>query len=604
MEYKADDDTVQEFIALFGSKIGHYYRSNPIRQIGDEKVEAVYYPVLGKPSNDAYISHLEGGRGLSILLNEEGPDGRNDHSSRACIDIDDYDTDPAWVAKKLMEHGIPRVMTISKSGGIHIHLLFRNLIPSKQARRFAQQVGAMLDLGNMDFFPKQDDIDYDADTDTGNKGNGLNLCYFGDSRVGWSEEGLLDLDGFMSLCYRSQLEADEIAALMAKLPEPKGRAAQRPDAAETARAASLNATGQPFYDGPPCLQKLAAMAAADQPVDSSRNNYLYNVAVFCKISGYAEDPDELTDALMASNIKHLQTPMTVKEVATVAKSVAKSKTANYKCREDPICDVCDRGLCDKRKYGAARHGVDLWFNVTIELVQPDDIDDTHDPETMKVFIRVEHPASSSGYVTFLFRKKPPAFADMKLALSAHGLPYMDNHDASQWNTEIQAGMRSAERRYVNRAVLPTAIIGEAIEIYITQDAPPVDRAAKVVEDTDFAVWKNRQGQYVINPTALDRYMRQVRNCAAWISGPDREIAMSQLGVELRSAAFHVNGKSKARRVYFVNLDTLRIKTRQAAAEEISDDPVANPYQPESDSLDMIFEEVPENGMDLDDDPFA
>ncbi|MGA0613235.1 DUF5906 domain-containing protein [Paracoccus sp. KR1-242] len=345
------------FIRLFAGNPKTYYRADPtlVTRSSDGKVEARYLCIGGKLPDEYFREHLEGGLGLSIVLNKPGPDGALDHVTRAAVDIDDYSVDPADVAAKLDAAKVPHVLTLSKSGGVHVHLFFADLIPAKLAQGLGAQVKALLGLDpkKVEVFPKQ------AIVEESDSGSGLNLCYHGANRRGWSPEGPLALGDFLQRCEAAHISRDQLASLMGALPNPPKPQARFVPLAEMAP----NKEDAPFYGGPPCMQKLVA----EGPVGDHRNNFLYNVAVFEKKAG-ADGFDEIHAALITANARWCSPPLDPKEVKGVAKSVAKTAGAHFKCNDEPICGLCNKDRCKSRPYGIGGGGGIPFYDEIVEKV--------------------------------------------------------------------------------------------------------------------------------------------------------------------------------------------------------------------------------------------
>jgi hypothetical protein len=98
-----------------------------------------------------------------------------------------------------------------------------------------------------------------------------------------------------------------------------------------------------FKDGPPCLNRLAR----DGFSEGSRNNALFNIAIFFKQS----DPDTWQDEVVAANLKYMSKPLSNGEVQQLLKSIGKKGYDKYRCKLPPIVDVCNSSLCRTKKFG-------------------------------------------------------------------------------------------------------------------------------------------------------------------------------------------------------------------------------------------------------------
>ena len=96
-------------------------------------------------------------------------------------------------------------------------------------------------------------------------------------------------------------------------------------------------------DGTPCLNKLADEGFGD----GSRNNGLFNVAVYHKQA----NPDNWEDEVYKSNQEYMQPPLGFQEVKALLASIGKRGYDKYRCKDQPICDVCNAAKCRTKKFG-------------------------------------------------------------------------------------------------------------------------------------------------------------------------------------------------------------------------------------------------------------
>ena len=80
--------------------------------------------------------------------------------------------------------------------------------------------------------------------------------------------------------------------------------------------------------------------------EGSRNNALFNIAVFCK-KAYEDWENKVGDY----NTKYMDPPLTYQEVQQVIKSVNKKGYDRYRCKDQPICGVCNAAKCRTKKFG-------------------------------------------------------------------------------------------------------------------------------------------------------------------------------------------------------------------------------------------------------------
>jgi hypothetical protein len=98
-----------------------------------------------------------------------------------------------------------------------------------------------------------------------------------------------------------------------------------------------------FPGGPPCLNKLAAIGFGE----GSRNNALFNVAVYYKQS----NPDTWEDKIVEANMEYMEPPLSNGEVQQLIKSVNRKGYDKYRCKDAPINSVCQAGLCRTKRFG-------------------------------------------------------------------------------------------------------------------------------------------------------------------------------------------------------------------------------------------------------------
>jgi hypothetical protein len=98
-----------------------------------------------------------------------------------------------------------------------------------------------------------------------------------------------------------------------------------------------------FPGGPPCLNKLASIGFGE----GSRNNALFNIAVYYKQS----NPDTWEDEIVKANSKYMDPALSNSEVQQLIKSVNRKGYDKYRCKDAPINSVCQAGLCRTKRFG-------------------------------------------------------------------------------------------------------------------------------------------------------------------------------------------------------------------------------------------------------------
>ncbi len=80
--------------------------------------------------------------------------------------------------------------------------------------------------------------------------------------------------------------------------------------------------------------------------EGSRNNSLFNIAVYCKKAF-----EDWENQVGQYNQKYMDPPLSYQEVQLVIKSVTKKGYDKYRCKEQPICGVCNAAKCRTKKFG-------------------------------------------------------------------------------------------------------------------------------------------------------------------------------------------------------------------------------------------------------------
>lgn len=241
------------------------------------------------------------------------------------IDIDDDVIDHQALAKRIADFRLPLIVCRSKSGGAHCYLFFEKPVAAPIVVRTLKNWAEMLghtsnnDGRAIEIFPKQTALR------PKDSGNWINLPYYGgdaSNRKAVNSDGeLLDFGQFIAV---AEMKRVKDARALADIQPATGKGA--------------------FSDGPPCLQKLHVIGYAE----GTRNSGLYNVAVFFKLAF----PDDWQDRVATYNGENFTPPLTEREVKTVCQSVER-KDYSYNCDELPIQPHCQRGLCNKRRFGIA-----------------------------------------------------------------------------------------------------------------------------------------------------------------------------------------------------------------------------------------------------------
>ena len=275
---------------------------------------------------DEFEAHLTGsGAGVGVVpILDDGT------CYFGVIDIDnhgsDQDVDFVKLVANIKLHSLPLIVCRSKSGGAHCYLLGAERMPAARVRevltRWANKIGAYEMATNriVDIFPKQDRLDMD---DQGNRalGNWINLPYYdreNTKRYGVDQSGELTLDLFVTLAESSKTTVNGLERL---------RSGDHSEA-------------------PPCVQRMLAEGIPE----GHRNMALHTIGLYFK----KKNPDTFRDAIYDANSNNMMNPLPHIEVRKVVGSLSK-RDYRYKCGEEPMHSMCDRGVCVKRQFGITKN---------------------------------------------------------------------------------------------------------------------------------------------------------------------------------------------------------------------------------------------------------
>lgn len=312
-----------------------------------------------------YEAHLSGKYGIGII-----PLTEDDTVHFAAIDVDKYsDLDHYDFAVRLRQ--LPVVLSRSKSNGLHIWLFSKDGVTATTAVEFLKNLAGQLGFGGCEIFPKQTTRASREDT-----GNWINLPYFGDSRtavlVRQHEDGrMVQAEGTLD----EFLAAAEACAEMVT----SSWLADFNRQLKTERADADSS--EDWYDGPPCLQLLFVgdkvkkkaldkklkdgkltqeeydkeiHSTSPQLAEGGRNIAFFNAGQYL----YRKYGDENTvqDKLIEVNIRsELGLPRA--EIETLSKQ--SKKEWSYQCNQEPLCGLCQRSLCRRRKFGVGSNAADI-----------------------------------------------------------------------------------------------------------------------------------------------------------------------------------------------------------------------------------------------------
>ena len=264
-------------------------------------------------TDELWLYHLQGRESLGII-----PINDNNQCRWGCIDIDSYaGFDHKKLVNKISNLDLPLIVCRSKSGGAHVFLFTSNYVSAKLMQSKLTQIKAVLGYSGSEVFPKQTELKSEDDT-----GNFLNLPYFnGDDSTRYAFNNLgeaVNLEGFYNLYNLKKITLEVLESLEIK----------RPDT--------------PYSDGPPCIE----LMAQNKVGEGGRNNALFHYGVYAKNKW----PDNWKSKVVVFNETAMEQPLSDSEVGIITKQHDK-KEWGYKCKDEPMCSLCDKTLCRSRKFG-------------------------------------------------------------------------------------------------------------------------------------------------------------------------------------------------------------------------------------------------------------
>ena len=268
-------------------------------------------------SDQLWEDHLAGKEpALGVI-----PINENNECKWGCIDVDVYNLDHMAIMRNIKGMGFPLVTFRSKSGGAHLFLFAKEFIPAALMQSKLKAMSEALGYTGSEIFPKQTEILVER----GDTGNFLNLPYHGGIRgLRYTFEAggnAASLESFYSIYDEWSQTREQIESIVVKKAE----------------------VVEIFPDGPPCLNRLAEEGFGE----GSRNNALFNLAIYRQKT----NPDNWQDILEEDNYKYMNPPLKSAEVQTLVKSIGKRGYDKYRCKEQPICGVCNTAKCRTKRFG-------------------------------------------------------------------------------------------------------------------------------------------------------------------------------------------------------------------------------------------------------------
>ena len=306
---------MDKFINIFRGLTIAYGQYQKGENNGEAKQKGKAFIVRKQVTKDLFRNHLNGeGPALGII-----PINESNECVWGCIDIDEYNFNHGDLVNRIRELNLPLVVCRSKSGGAHVFLFTKEFVSASKMQTALKAYAETLGYEGAEIFPKQTEILVER----GDTGNFLNLPYHNEMkglRYAIKDDGSAStLEEFYDLYDKYvQEELKEI-----KIEKKKEL--------------------EVFPDGPPCLNKLAK----DGFTEGSRNNALFNIAIYCK-QAYPDNWENMVDEY---NTKYIQPSLGSGEVQQLIKSIGKKGYDKYRCKLAPIEAVCNSAMCRTKKFG-------------------------------------------------------------------------------------------------------------------------------------------------------------------------------------------------------------------------------------------------------------
>lgn len=306
---------LERMMRLFAGYAKHHGRFAIKPEHGQTKTKGQAWTSTGPATAEVWEQHLTArGAGLGVI-----PLREDDTCLFAAIDVDKYNLDLKAVETSIGD--LPLVVCRSKSGGAHLYLFLAEPVPAREVIQVLTRLAAALGFGGSEIFPKQSVRASDRDI-----GNWINLPYYDFEktvRYGYAGGRSLEIEEFLDEAERKRVTYDELLRLEAP--------------------AVREVDDDLFKDGPPCLQRIAALGGL---VPGTQNDGLMAVTTYLK----RRWPDHWRDKLQAYNNALCDPPHELTRLLGLQKNHEK-KDYEYRCNLPPLKAYCDRRTCLQREFG-------------------------------------------------------------------------------------------------------------------------------------------------------------------------------------------------------------------------------------------------------------
>lgn len=312
---------VVDFVRTFsGNKKAYGVHIYKKLNVKGQKEEGENYTKTEELLDDYYTKHLEGKQGLGVI-----PIREDNKVLFSVIDIDEYENNVLRVVDMIYKGAMPIVPFRSKSGGLHAYIFYKEPIIAQSAINYTKQFVQLLGLTDQtEIFPKQARLREEQ------VGNWINLPYY-------------NAENTKQYLISQNHEALTLYEAMDYVKECKQSEENIKSYLETL----------PLADGPPCLQSIYNSGHTEY-----RNEYLFSLARYFK----TKFGDDFEHKIVEANAQ-LDKPLPVSEVQRTIIATHKKKDYTYRCNAEPCVSLCNKTVCQSRKYGI---GGDTVSNLSYE----------------------------------------------------------------------------------------------------------------------------------------------------------------------------------------------------------------------------------------------
>jgi hypothetical protein len=321
---------MKSFAQLFGGRADCFgtYHVLEIKD-GKHKGKGTTYPNTRFPDRvlepDDWRKHLSGDQMLGIV-----PVLLDGTCSWFALDVDDYSVSHHKLVVDIETNELPLIVCRSKSGGAHLYCFTEEPIDAKLAVDLLKKWAEILNLTKIEIFPKQVKFDNPEA-----KGNWIIVPYYGGDKA---NDFAISLDG-------KKLDvADFVTWANAKIITVKEAKAFTKKKIKS--IAEMGAE-EILKESPPCVVTLF-----DKGISSGgRNNVAAHLCVYFQKLDAALDTSDWVDKVSEANQKYMDEPLAFSELNQIIKNYSNVGHYQYSCDAQPMCNICDKPACLKKKLG-------------------------------------------------------------------------------------------------------------------------------------------------------------------------------------------------------------------------------------------------------------